>query len=61
MNCKPPEAATVELPYADEVLCAGWNPVAQAVVEPRPIAEPQPAASGDVESFLARLYLCQQA
>ena len=47
--------------YADEVLCAGWNPLAMQVTEPT--ARPHAAAveGGDAEGFLARLYRCQQA
>jgi len=46
--------------YAEEVLCANWNPLAAAVVELRSRAE-QTLAECDIEGFLARLYLCQRA
>ncbi len=47
--------------YADEVLCAGWNPFAIQVAEP--VARTHAAAvdGGDAEGLLARLYRCQQA
>ncbi len=49
-------------PYAEEVLCANWNPVVLLLAEPlthasKPVADD----GGEVESFLARLYLWQQA
>jgi hypothetical protein len=49
-------------PYAEEVLCASWNPVVLLLAEPLAHAS-KPAANdrGDVESLLARVYLWQQA
>ena len=49
-------------PYAEEVLCASWNPVVLLLAEPlahasKPVADD----GGDVESILARLYLWQHA
>lgn len=49
------------LPYADEVLCANWNPLALMLAEPRARAQQSVLDAADVESLLARLYLCQQA
>ena len=49
-------------PYAEEVLCAGWNPVVLLLAEPLAHASKPVAADGsDIESFLARLYRWQQA
>ena len=47
--------------YAEEVLCANWNPLARMLFES--LAQPQkPVPEGiDADAFLARLYLCQQA
>ncbi len=49
-------------PYAEEVLCASWNPLVLMLAEPLAHAS-QPVADdgGDVESLLARVYLWQQA
>lgn len=47
-------------PYAEEVLCANWTPLAAAVVELRARAE-QTLAECDIDGFLARLYPCQRA
>lgn len=49
-------------PYAEEVLCASWNPLVLMLAEPLARAA-QPVADGgdDVESMLARLYRWQQA
>jgi hypothetical protein len=47
--------------YADEVLCANWNPLARLLAEqlaPAPVAA---IDGGDVEALLTRLYRCQQA
>ena len=61
MSTQEPENATPQPPsYAEEVLCANWNPLAMAVVELRARAE-QTLAECDIEGFLARLYLCQRA
>ncbi|GEM_PF-2266222 len=47
--------------YADEVLCANWNPLVLLLAEPL-ARVPTPAPDGgDVEDFMARLYLSQQA
>jgi hypothetical protein len=49
-------------PYAEEVLCASWNPAVFLLAEP-PARAARPAADdgGDAENFLARLYRWQQA
>jgi hypothetical protein len=47
--------------YADEVLCAGWNPLAMQVTEPAARPHVSAVEGGDAEGFLARLYRCQQA
>lgn len=49
------------LQYADEVLCANWNPLARLLVEPMVPANAPSLDGGDAEAFLARLYRCQQA
>jgi hypothetical protein len=49
------------LQYAEEVLCANWNPLALLVVEPATPARASAVDGGDAEAFLARLYRCQQA
>ncbi len=47
--------------YAEEVLCANWNPLALMLTEPLAPAQPSVPDGIDAEAFLARLYLCQQA
>lgn len=47
--------------YADEVLCANWNPLAQMLAEPPARAQAAVPDGVDIEAFLARLYLCQRA
>jgi hypothetical protein len=47
--------------YADEVLCANWNPLALMLAEPSAQAQTSVPDGIDVEAFLARLYLSQQA
>jgi hypothetical protein len=49
------------LQYADEVLCANWNPLAPQVVETVTPARASAVDGSDAEAFLARLYRCQQA
>ena len=49
------------LPYADEILCANWNPLALMLAEPLARAQQSVLDAADVENLLARLYLCQQA
>lgn len=49
------------LSYADEVLCANWNPLALMLAEPLARAQQSVLDAADVENMLARLYLCQQA
>ena len=57
-NKKP---APQPLSYADEVLCANWNPLVLALAEPLArVQKPGPDGS-EIEDFMARLYLCQQA
>lgn len=49
-------------PYAEEVLCASWNPLVLMLAEPLAYAAQPVADDGDdVESMLARLYRWQQA
>jgi hypothetical protein len=60
-SSEQPVAEKQSLQYADEVLCASWNPLALLVAEPAS-AKPAPSVDGnDAEAFLARLYRCQQA
>jgi hypothetical protein len=49
------------LQYAEEVLCANWNPLALLVAEPVTQARATGVDGSDAEAFLARLYRCQQA
>lgn len=49
------------LQYAEEVLCANWSPLALLLAEPLARAQKSVLDGVDVETFLARLYLCQQA
>ena len=49
------------LQYAEEVLCANWNPLALLVAEPVTQARSASVDGSDAEAFLARLYRCQQA
>lgn len=53
--------AKLALQYADEVLCANWNPLALQVVETVTPARASAVDGADAEAFLARLYRCQQA
>lgn len=49
-------------PYAEEVLCANWIPLALTLAEPLVRTTRQSVLDAtDAESLLARLYLCQQA
>jgi hypothetical protein len=47
--------------YADEVLCANWNPLVLLLAEPLAHAQKTAPEGSDVEDFMARLYLSQQA
>lgn len=47
--------------YADEVLCANWNPLARMLAEPMPRAAGPVLEGADIEAFLTRLYVCQRA
>jgi hypothetical protein len=47
--------------YADEVLCANWNPLALLLVEPLARAQQSVLDGIDVDTFLANLYSCQRA
>jgi len=47
--------------YADEVLCANWNPLALMLAEPLARAQASVLDGVDIEAFLARLYLFQRA
>ena len=49
------------LQYAEEVLCANWNPLAPAVAEPMHRARVPAIDGNDVDALMARLYCCQQA
>lgn len=48
-------------PYAEEVLCANWNPLVLLLSEPLACAQKTVPDSSDVDDFMARLYLSQQA
>jgi hypothetical protein len=49
------------LQYAEEILCANWNPLSWLPKE----SSGQPVSAGidgsDVDALMARLYRCQQA
>ncbi len=60
MDSESRELAATDAAYTDEVLCAGWNPIAHAVIESRSCAETKSESTGDIESLLARLYLFQR-
>ena len=47
--------------YAEEVLCANWNPLAVMLAEPLARAQASVLDNVDIEAFLARLYSCQRA
>jgi len=47
--------------YAEEVLCANWNPLALMLAEPLARAQGSVFDGVDIEAFLARLYVCQGA
>ena len=47
--------------YADEVLCANWNPLVLLLAEPLVRVQKTEPDGSDVEDFMARLYLSQQA
>lgn len=53
--------ANSPLQYAEEVLCANWNPLALLVAEPVQRARVSAVDGSDADAFLARLYRCQQA
>jgi hypothetical protein len=62
MNSSDDQAAAKPAPqYAEEVLCANWNPLALLVVEPVKHAVARAVDGSEAEAFLARLYRCQQA
>src|SRR5450759_4912780 len=48
-------------PYAEEVLCANWNPLVPLLSEPLACAQKTVPDSSDVDDFMTRLYLSQQA
>ena len=48
-------------PYAEEILCANWNPLVLLLSEPLACAQKTVSDSSEVEDFMARLYLSQQA
>ncbi len=47
--------------YADEVLCANWHPLVLLLAEPLARVQKTALNASEVEAFLARFYLCQQA
>lgn len=47
--------------YAEEVLCANWNPLVLLLSEPPACAHKKLPDSSEVEDLMARLYLSQQA
>ncbi len=47
--------------YADEVLCANWNPLVILLAEPLARVQKAVPDGSDVEDFMARLYLSQRA
>lgn len=49
------------LQYAEEILCANWNPLAPAVAESLQRTRAPAVDGSDVEALMARLYCCQQA
>ena len=62
MNSSDDEVTAKPAPhYAEEVLCASWNPLALQVAESAAPAHPAALDGNDAEAFLARLYRCQQA
>lgn len=48
-------------PYAEEILCANWNPLVLTLAEPLVRPRQSVLDAADAENLLARLYLCQQA
>jgi hypothetical protein len=54
-------SANTTLHYAEEILCANWNPLALAVAEPLHRARAPAVDGNEVDALLARLYCCQQA
>jgi hypothetical protein len=48
-------------PYAEEVLCANWNPLVLLLSEPLACAQNKLPDGSEVEDLMARLYLSQQA
>ena len=58
-NTKSPVPAPLE--YAEEVLCANWNPLASMPAESPAHAQEPALENVDVETFLARLYQSQRA
>jgi len=61
MNSSDDEATKPAPHYAEEVLCASWNPLALQVAESAAPTRPAALDGNDAEAFLARLYRCQQA
>lgn len=53
--------AAIHQPYAEEILCANWNPLVLTLAEPSRPVQPTSLDAVDVENLLARLYRCQQA
>ena len=47
--------------YTEEVMCANWNPLALMLAEPLVPRQSLVLDEADVQVFLARLYLCEQA
>jgi hypothetical protein len=62
MNSEDKKNTALQLqPYAEEVLCANWNPLVLMLSEPLVSAQQAAPDSSDVEDLMARLYLSQQA
>lgn len=50
--------------YGAEVLCAGWNPLVAAAVEPGGRAcgnQPADLSTVDTDAFLGQFYRCQKS
>jgi len=49
------------LQYAEEILCANWNPLALQLGERMVRAQSPGLEAADADALLARVYRCQQA
>jgi hypothetical protein len=61
MDMSSEDSKTPAPQYADEVLCANWNPLARMLSEPLARAPGSVLDGVDIEVFLARLYRWQRA